>query len=190
MAYEQAFLTAVDHAMQYEVGGWWCVNAPGVADGTNPHACGYTNDPGDAGGETKFGIAKNENPDVDVTNLTWQGAQDIYYQRYWLTGHCDKLPGRVAALQFDGNINNGAGTSAKFLQSALGVTADGAIGPATLAAANAADPIDLCNKICDQRAQHYNDIVASNPVDAKWLPGWMRRVEEMRTFATDPNGNF
>lgn len=190
MDYPQAFLSAVDHAMLYEVGGWWNVNAPGAQDGTVPRACGYTNTPGDAGGETKYGIAKNENPDIDVTNLDWNSAQDVYYQRYWLTGHCDKLPGCVGALQFDGNINNGVGTSAKFLQTACGVTADGSIGPGTLAAVAQQDPIDLCNKICDQRLQHYRDVVAKNPQDAQWMPGWTRRVEEMRTFTTDPNGNF
>ena len=190
MAYSQAFLTAVSHIMLYEVGGWVNVNDPGFIDGTNSHACGYTNDPNDTGGETKYGISKNNNPDIDIAHLNWAGAQDIYYQRYWLTGHCDQLPGCVAVLQFDANVNNGVGTSAKFLQRALGVTADGAIGPATLAAVQAADPIALCNGICDQRTAYYNAIVASHPNDQEYLEGWLRRVNEMRTFTTDPNGNF
>jgi len=190
MDYTQAFLSAVNHAMLYEVGGWWNLDAPGARDGTNARACGYTNTPGDAGGLTKYGISQVENPDVDVANLDWDGACAVYYKKYWLTGHCDKLPGRVAALQFDGNVNNGVGTSAKFLQRALGVTDDGAIGPGTLAAATAADPIDLCNKICDQRTAHYQEVVAAHPEDAQWMPGWTRRTEEMRTFTTDPNGNF
>jgi lysozyme family protein len=190
MDYSQAFLTAVDHLMLYEVGGWWNVNAPGAQDGTVPRACGYTNDPNDAGGETKYGISKRNNPTVDVTNLDWPGAQAVYYANYWLTGHCDQLPGCVAALQFDGNVNNGVGTSAKFLQRAAGVTADGAIGPGTLAAVAAMDPIALCNSVCDQRTAYYNQVVITYPQDQQYLAGWLRRVSEMRAFVTDPNGNF
>ena len=190
MDYSQAFESAVDHVMRYEVGGFWNLNADGVMDGTNARNCGYTNDPTDAGGETKFGIAKNKNPSVDVTNLDWEGAKAVYYKSYWLVGHCDELPGCIAALHFDGAINNGPGTAAKFLQNAVNVTADGAIGPGTLAAVNAGDPIAISNSVCDQRIQYYKNIVARKPEQAKYLAGWTRRIEEMRTFTTDPNGNF
>ena len=47
----------------------------------------YTNRPNDRGGETKFGISKNANPDVDVKNLTEEEARKIYTERYW-----NKLP--------------------------------------------------------------------------------------------------
>jgi len=190
MIYTSAFEVAVNHAMLYEVGGWWNVNAPGAQDGTNARACGYTNDTNDPGGETKYGIAKNANPNVDVTHLTWDGAKAIYYQNYWMAGRCNQMPGRVGALHFDGCVNNGVGTAAKFLQRAAGVTADGAIGPATLAAVAAANPITLCNSICNQRVAYYNSIVAANPTQQKYLAGWLRRVEEMRSFTTNPNTTF
>lgn len=190
MTYSNAFESAINHAMLYEVGSDWNVNADGVADGTNAKNCGYTMDPNDPGGETKFGISKNENPNVDVTNLTWDQAQAIYYQSYWLAGQCDKMPGRIAALVFDGAVNNGVGESGKFLQRAIGVTADGDVGPATIAAIANFDPIAVCGAICDQRAAYYNNIVANKPNQAEYLDGWMRRVNEMRAFTTDPNGNF
>ena len=188
--YTQAFLNAVDHLMLYEVGGWWNVNAPGAQDGTNARACGYVNDPADPGGETKYGIAKNANPTIDVTHLTWEGAKAIYYSHYWLNGKCDQMDGRVGALHFDGCVNNGVGGAAKFLQNAVGVTADGVIGPGSLAAINAGDPITVCNSVCDQRAKFDNDLVVSKPSLAKFLGGWLRRVEEMRTFVTNPNVSF
>lgn len=66
--YTNAFEKAIDHAMLYEVGGFWNVNHPAVARGlidtsANRKAVGYVNDPDDRGGETKFGVARNANPD-------------------------------------------------------------------------------------------------------------------------------
>lgn len=189
-AYTQAFESAVDHLMLYEVGGWWDVNATGAQDGTNPHACGYVNDPNDAGGETKYGIAKNDNPNVDVTNLDWEGAKAVYYREYWTHGKCDQMNGRVGALHFDACVNNGVSGAAKFLEAAAGVTVDGSVGPGALAAVNALDPVSVCNADCDQRAAYYNNIVANNPSQSKYLAGWLRRVSEMRAFVTDPNNTF
>lgn len=188
--YTQAFEDAVNHAMLYEVGGFWNLDAPGTLDGSNKKASGYVNDPVDPGGETKYGVAKNSNPDLDITNLDWEGAKAVYFNRYWLPGKCDKLAGRVAVLHFDGCVNHGVGKASKFLQSAAGVTADGAIGPATLQAVGQIDEIDLCNAICDSRAQFYNDIVARKPEQSKYLKGWLRRIEEMRAFTIDPSRTF
>lgn len=191
----QAFELAVDHLMLYEVGGFWNVNAPGAREGwidTREHrrACGYTNDPNDPGGETKYGIAANRNPGVDVTNLNWDGARTIYFNSYWVKGHCHELPGPVAAIHFDGCVNNGYGAAAKFLQRAAGVDDDGSIGPGTLAAVNALDPISLCNSIADQREEYYKAIVANRPKMAMYLNGWMNRIIDMRQFTTNPNNNF
>jgi lysozyme family protein len=184
--YSDAFEKAVDHAMKYEVGGFWDVDAPGARDGTNKKASGYVNDPVDPGGETKYGVAKNANPTVDITNLDWEGAKAIYYTKYWLAAKCDKLDGRIAVLHFDSAVNHGVGRAAKFLQRAVGVTDDGAIGDGTLGAVAAKDPIDVCNSICDQRAKFYDDIIKNKPSQEKYRKGWMRRVDEMRIFTTDP----
>lgn len=188
--YTQSFEDAVNHAMLYEVGGSWDLNADGVRDGTNMKACGYSVDPTDPGGETKYGIAKNANPDLDIAGLDWNGAMATYYHRYWEPGMCTQLPGRVAVLQFDTCVNNGLSRAAKFLQTAAGVVADGQIGDGTISAVTAADPIALCNAICDQRAHFYASIVAARPEQAKYLDGWLRRVNELRAYTTDPNATF
>lgn len=190
MVYSGTFIQAVQHLMLYEIGGFVDVTAPGFLDGSNAHQSGYENDPTDPGGETNYGIAKNANPNIDIANLDWTGAQAIYFQKYWIAGHCDKMPGCVAVLHFDGCVNNGVGAAAKFLQNAVNVTADGAIGPGTLAAVSSADYIAVCNAICDQRIQYYNNIVGRKPEQIKYLAGWTRRIEEMRIFTTDPNRNF
>lgn len=193
--YTRAFEEAVSHAMIYEVGGFWDVNHPAVAEGKidtreNRKAVGYVNDPDDRGGETKFGVAKNANPDLNITTLTWDGAKAVYYIRYWLAGKCERLPPRIAVLHFDGCVNHGIARANKFLQRAAGVTPDGAVGPVTIAKVARLDQISLANNICNQREQFYRQIVINNPRQAKYLNGWLRRIKEMRAFVTNPNNTF
>ncbi len=193
--YSTAFEAAINHCMLYEVGGHWDLNTPGTKEGlidTPAHrkACGYTNDPHDHGGETKYGIAKTANPNIDVTHLDYDGAKAVYYANYWLNGKCDKMNGRLAALHFDSAVQHGSGTAAKFVQRAINVNADGAIGPVSLASLNSKDPVTICNLVCDQREKFYNAIVSRDPTQNIYLKGWLRRVTEMRAFVTDLNRNF
>lgn len=44
---------------------------------------GYTNDPRDPGGETKWGISKRYHPNEDIKNLTLERALEIYRKEYW-----------------------------------------------------------------------------------------------------------
>lgn len=193
--YTHAYDAALDHAMLYEVGGFWDINHPAVAQGlidsqANRRAVGYVNDPDDMGGETKFGIAKNANPDLNIRALTWEQTKAIYFNRYWLTGKCDKMPGRYAVLHFDICTNNGVGRAAIFLQRALGVNPDGDIGPATLGKLAIVDSIAVCNRVSDIREQFYRDIVTNKPVQVKYLEGWLRRNNELRALTTNPRNSF
>jgi lysozyme family protein len=181
--YSKIFENAINRLMLYEVGGSWNLEAPGVRDGTNLSKCGYSNDPIDPGGETKYGIAKNSHQSIDIAGLTWDMAESIYYKEYWLAGSCDKLPNHVALLQFDGCVNHGVGTASKFIQRAAGTEDDGHIGQQTLASIAGLDAVSMCNQICDQRAQFYKDIVTRKPTQSKYIAGWLRRIEEMRTFS-------
>jgi len=66
---------------------------------------GYSNDPNDPGGETKYGISKRYNPDVDVKNLTLEGAKQIYLEKYWIPAGCDEAPYPMDICLFDGAVN-------------------------------------------------------------------------------------
>lgn len=187
------FDAAVDHAMLYEVGGFWKLDAPGARDGlidTHEHRrnCGYVNDPLDRGGETKYGVAKNANPDLDITTLNWEAAKRVYYRRYWLPANCDDLEEkglpRLAALHFDSAVNHGVSRAATFLQRAVGSVPDGDIGPNTLRAAISTGDIKACHALCDIRDRFYRQIVERNPAQGKFLNGWLRRINEMRVFTT------
>jgi lysozyme family protein len=192
--YSEAFERAVDHAMLYEVGGFWKITPEvelGLIDtSAQRKAVGYVNDPLDRGGETKFGVAVNANPDLNIKRLTWAGAKAVYYDRYWIAGTCERLPARLAVLHFDGCVNHGIGRAKKFLQRAVGAEADGVIGAKTLAAIIEQEHLWICNKVCDLREQFYKDIVEAKPAQARFLKGWLRRIDEMRAFVTDPERSF
>lgn len=56
----------------------------------------------------------------------------------------------------------------------LGVTADGIVGPKTVAAVNADK--DLLTKVYNARKTYFENIVKRNPSQKKWLNGWMNRI--------------
>lgn len=188
--FSDAFNDAVNHAMLYEVGGFWKltpdVEAGLIGTRAQRKAVGYVDDPYDNGGETKFGVAKNANPDLNIRRLTWEQAKEVYYRRYWINGSCDKLPARVAILHFDGCVNHGVGRANKFLQRALNVGVDGVIGPITAGKAHKSDQIALCKDICLQRAEFYRAIVRNNPSQGRYINGWMRRIDEMSLYVSNP----
>lgn len=187
-----AFERAVAHAMIYEVGGWFDPNDKETKLGligtrAQRRKVGYVNDPDDAGGETKYGVAKNANKDLDITSLTWEQAKQCYFDKYWIAGGCDRLPPRVAILHFDGCVNHGVGRASKFLQEVVGAKpVDGAVGPGTAKAVSAMNELDVCRLLCDRREKFYKAIVASKPSQAKFLNGWLRRINEIRDFVRGP----
>lgn len=202
MEYPTSFEEAVSHCMIYEVGSHWNVDAPGVREGLiqtreQRRNVGYVNDPVDRGGETKFGVARRPNPDLDITNLDWEAAKRVYFRRYWLASNCDDLTlmsPRLAILHFDGAVNHGVGRAGRFLQRAVETREDGDVGPATLRSVERAistkGDIALCHLICDFRVNFYEAIMARDPSQEKYRRGWMRRINEMREFTTDSSKQF
>src|SRR5438874_13810924 len=90
---------------------------------------GYSKDPADPGGETKFGITLRSYPHLTIKNLTEEDARTIYLRDFWNFLHCDQMPSTLAFLVFDAAVNQGQGAAVLFLQHALGVKMDGVIGP-------------------------------------------------------------
>jgi lysozyme family protein len=135
----------------------------------------YTWDPNDPGGETNWGISKRDHPNEDIKNMTVDRAKAIYREGYWkdLYGEISLQP--VANKLFDMGVNMGVGTAVRILQFALGVTVDGLFGVNTLAAVNNAGAA-LLAPYKQALVQHYQDIVARNPNEAKFLMGWLRRA--------------
>jgi len=153
------------------------------------HEGGYVDHPADPGGATNRGVTKkaweeyvgHEVSKDDIKALTVEDVTPFYRKRYWDACKCDNLHGGVDYVVFDVAVNSGTGRAAKFLQEAVGVTADGSIGPRTLAAANDFGPNLIINKMCDRRESFYKSL----PTFATFGKGWLRRCEEVRTKALE-----
>jgi lysozyme family protein len=110
---------------------------------------GYSNNPNDPGGPTMKGVtqvtynahrARNGLALQTVQLISGAEISDIYKSEYWDALNADNLPNGVDYETFDFGVNSGIHRAATLLQSILGVTADGAIGPATIAAARVDTP--------------------------------------------------
>lgn len=149
------------------------------------HEGGYVNHPRDPGGETKYGITKRSYPHLSIRGLTLADAQGIYRNDFWNKIHGDDLPYGVAFELFDGAVNSGAGQAVRWMQRAAGVADDGLIGPVTLAAWNAADPVALAARYNGHRLQFYTDL-RTWPTFGK---GWARRVAgNLKAIEDQPRG--
>jgi lysozyme family protein len=132
---------------------------------------GYVNDPHDPGGETKFGISKRAYPALDIPNVTLIQSQGIYQRDYWNACACGSLPWPLALLVFDCAVNQGQGTARTMLQTALGVAADGNLGPSTLAAAKVSTTYHAA-RFMTLRAKRYQQ----DPNYARYGDGWFARL--------------
>lgn len=103
----------------------------------------------------------------------------IYLKRYWQPASCEDMPDAVAVMQFDAAVNHGVGTAIRVLQSALRVKADGAIGPQTRAALQAADLPQLIARYADLRRKRYRSL----PHFWRFGRGWLRRVDATEGLA-------
>jgi lysozyme family protein len=154
---------------------------------------GYSNDAGDAGGPTMYGITiwdarkywkANATAD-DVRSMPKSVAADIYEQHYAHPLAYDQLPPGVDYAVLDYGINSGIGRAPKVLQRIVGVPVDGIMGPATIAAANKYDPVKLINSIYDERIAFLKGL--GKP---QFMKGWLSRCNRGRTLALSLNTKY
>jgi lysozyme family protein len=146
---------------------------------------GYVNHPSDPGGMTNLGVTKrvweewtgNPATEADMRGLTIEMVTPLYKKRFWDAIRGDDLPSGVDLCVFDCAVNAGVGRASRFLQQAVGVVADGAIGPKTLEAVTKMSADELIEKFCDLRESHYKSLSTFN-VFGK---GWMRRLDGIET---------
>ena len=144
------------------------------------HEGGYVNDPDDPGGETNFGIAKRSHPDVDIANLTKDGAKEIYKEHYWDRNKVESLSEDLRHIYFDMCVNQGRGRAVKIMQRAANakgadLVVDGGMGPKTIAAM---DGVEL-QRVRAYRVKYYADLVTRKPDLEKFYFGWFRRALEV-----------
>jgi lysozyme family protein len=135
------------------------------------HEGGYVNHPADPGGETKFGISKHAYPSLVISAVTLEDAKAIYYRDYWQRVKCDELPDLLRYPMFDAAVNSGVERAVRWLQTAVGTTVDGVIGPKTIAAAQT-DQDRLFRKLMAVRLDFMTHLSAWPTFGA----GWARRI--------------
>lgn len=178
--------------MKSEVGPWFDPADPETQQGlcatrAQQKKTGYVNNKADKGGETKFGIAKNYHPDLDIVAMTLEDAKQIYFNEYWVKSRCGELPVPLNFLHFDAFVNSSPRAANKNLQRALKFSeaeCDGVIGDKTIAAANAADIPSAVALWLKKREEFYRTLVLHDPTQDRFLGGWLDRVALLRTIST------
>jgi lysozyme family protein len=149
---------------------------------------GYVNNPADPGGMTNLGCTKavweefvgHPVSEADMRGLTPADVAPLYKRKYWDKVSGDLLPSGLDYAVFDAAINSGPGRAAKWLQEAVGVTADGAIGSGTLAAVGAHSTEDLIKAYNDKRLA----FLQSLPTWPTFGKGWGTRVASVQSSAS------
>ena len=107
----------------------------------------------------------------------------FYKKEFWdVLGADDILSQTFAESFFDFSVNTGSGTASKLLQTYLNVTADGAIGPKTLAKLNGELLLNTYNVHIDftlLKIKRYIEIVDHNSAQISNLHGWLNRSFEV-----------
>ena len=187
MEFSPSFVSAFKFSMRYEVGPKFVFEDPDTQAGlcttkVQKGKTGYVCVEGDLGGETKFGIAKNANPDLDIKSLTLKQAMEVYYNRYWKPLGCENFDENLALMLFDAGVNHGIGWAAKCLQKAVGTTPDGQIGNITIGKTKTFKSAELCDIILKSREDLFRSIVSRKPNQAKFLKGWLNRIVAIKAY--------
>lgn len=156
---------------------------------------GYVNHPNDPGGATNKGVTQKVYDQYrkekglaqkTVKKIPDDEVEDIYYDKYWLKGRCDKLPENLAIVHFDTSVNSGIIQSSKFVQRAVGANDDGMIGPKTLEAVKSAvqskGEMAIVKSFLDQRREFFKLIAERKPKLKVFLKGWMNRVASLEDY--------
>jgi lysozyme family protein len=154
------------------------------------HEGGYVNHPKDPGGATNKGVtqavydswrASHGQPKQSVKFITGDEVEGIYRLLYWDRVRGDDLPSGVDYAVFDFAVNSGVNRASRYLQTALGVAADGQVGRMTLTAAAAANPATLALTICDKRLSFLRGLGTFKTFGK----GWTNRVTGVRAAALE-----
>jgi uncharacterized protein (TIGR02594 family) len=148
---------------------------------------GWSDDPYDPGGPTMQGItlatyARHRGIRVGAENFALLKEElraippalvrEMYLERYWQPSGAGGMAPAVALMHFDAAVNHGVLAAIRMLQEALGVEADGEIGPVTQGALRTADQAGLIAAYADLRRARYRSL----PHFWRFGRGWLNRV--------------
>lgn len=157
---------------------------------------GYSNDPNDRGGATRYGIIRSEASrwfkrpvSVDeMRKFPIDVAKDIYFSWYWSPLACPLIKGAgMATCMFDIGVVRGIGVPPKYAQRICNthghnLVVDGHIGPKTLEAMNSIREDLFIEQFSNMVAAGFRAIVANRPNQVVFLKGWLRRAERLKSL--------
>lgn len=157
---------------------------------------GWGNDPNDSGGETVFGISRNNWPKWDGWSLVDAlkgtpgfpdnvnqnpalliSAKNFYQKEFWQACQCDSLPWPIDLCVFDTAVNEGIGEAGRILQILVEVTADGDIGDVTITATFKKPP--TAKRYLMKRLTAYTRVIMAKPNDMVFADDWHKRVLDL-----------
>lgn len=117
----------------------------------------------------------------DVRLMPRSEAIKIYRERFWRKAFDALLSQDVATKVFDTSVNMGHPQAGRIFQRAIVACGgkcviDGAVGPATVAAANKIPSKELLAAMRAGQARFYTGLVQRKPTLGKFLRGWLRRA--------------
>ena len=156
---------------------------------------GYTNDKHDKGGETTWGITKEEAREFgykgSMQDLTKDFAKNIYLKKYYLGNKLDKVNDDKVALSIcDWAVNSGR-NGTKNVQVALNqingsdLVVDGIIGNKTLEVLNATDPGKFLEVYHNLQRIYYRSKIEADSTQERFLTGWLNRIERKEEYLKD-----
>ena len=171
---ERNFSEALAHTLRFE-GGW-------------------ANHPNDPGGATMKGVTHKTYASYlgrDVGNVSHDELRaipdahlaDIYRTRYWNACRCDELPDGLDMAVFDTAVNTGPAQATRLLQRIVGVPADGAIGPKTLAAVNEYVAAHGLHQLIEAYTEARHNFYRLLPTYVHFGEGWRRRADSVSSLA-------
>lgn len=134
----------------------------------------------DAGGLTKWGLAKRYNPEV-TAETSLEQAIEIYKRKYWIPKLTQLFSQPLANKIFDMCVNPGIGAAIVMVQCALNdcgnmLHEDGIFGQGTADACNVTSDEAVLAILRKRLVQYYEAKVEHEPHKAIYLKGWLRRA--------------
>lgn len=158
------------------------------------HEGGYSDNPNDYGGCTKYGITQHDleecreklNFPDKVIDLTIDDAKIYYKLIWWDPNHFEAINSlHVAAKLFDMCVNLGIKEAIALLQYACNsngydLTVDGILGCHTLSCVNEiclhGKEEDLIDDLCREQKSYYQHIIENHSPMKEFENGWMARA--------------
>jgi len=104
---------------------------------------------------------------------------DDFETKYVKVVGLDKIAdSKLQSLLADWVVASGPGIAIQGLQRVCGVTPDGSLNPATLAAVGKMHPEDVVNGVVAERIKMIGRIVTKNPNQLPYLNSWLSRTVE------------